>query len=429
MAKGIELILFKGTQGYDISDLVIQIKWAGRKGSSSRTVEATLLDDEARASSRAGINVEEGQQIIFSLDGQELHQGIIMSQKHTEKKQLTFKAYDNGIYLANNKDTFVYSNKSASHIFRDICKRFGLPTSTVTETVYKIPELVKPKTTAFDALCDALSQTFRAKGHRYYIDSKKGKLRLLKRKENILQWVLEIGQNIISYNSTVSIEKVKTRIKLLSDEGTVLAEKKDTELEKKIGIMQDVDEPDETLNSAQLDELVAAMLDESKQPERSLKLTTLGIPDVVSGVGVVVIIPALGISKTFYVDEDTHIFKDNYHTMSLTLNYAFDAEDAFTQKEKSKSTGSGSGSTDSKGDSYGGFSVGDTVYFNGGDQYATSGSYSPVGSKRTAGPAKITRIAKDAKHPYHLVGGKYNSLGGDCNAYGWFDAGTFTKEG
>ena len=431
MAKGINLILIKGEQSYDISDLVVQIKWGGRKGSSSRTVEATLLDDDNREGARSGINVEEGQQIIFSLDGEELHQGIILRQGQTQKKQLTFKAYDIGIYLANNKDTFVFSNKSASHIFRDICKRYGLPYSTVTETVYKIPELVKPKTTAFDAICDALSQTFRAKGTRHYVDAKNGKLRLLKRKENIVQWVLEVGQNIISYNNTVSIEKVKTRIKLLSDEGTVLAEKKNAELEKKIGVMQDVDEADETLNSAQLDELVATMLDEKSKPERSLKLTTLGIPDVVSGVGVFIIIPALGISKTFYVDEDSHTFKDNYHTMTLTLNYAFDAEDAFTKKAEAKGSGSsgGKGSTGGNGSSYGGFSVGETVYFNGGDQYATTGSYSPISTTKTAGIAKITQISADAKHPYHLVGGKYNDLGGDCNVYGWVDAGTFTKEG
>lgn len=412
MAK-ISLILVKGTQGYDISDLVIQIKWGGRKGSSSRTLEATLLDDDKRDNARAGVNVEEGHQVIFSYNGVELFRGIIMRQGQTQKKQLTFKAYDNGIYLANNKDTFVYSNKTATDIFKDICTRFGLPYSEVAKTTYKVPELAKPKTTAFDAIADALSQDFNATGIRHYIDSQKGSLRLLTRRENIMQWVIEVGQNIISYNSTVSIEKVKTRIKLLSDEGTVLAEKKNATLEKKIGVMQDIDEPDETLNSAQLQELVASMLDESSTPERSLKITALGLPDVISGLGVYIIIPALSISKTYYVDEDMHTFKDNYHTMSLTLNHANDLE---------KPTGVTSGGTTAGS----GRKVGDTVQFNGGNQYVTSVSSSPVGGTRKAGPAKITNIAEGAKHPYHLVGGAYNNLDGNSNVYGWVDAGTFT---
>lgn len=408
MANGITLLVIKGGTPYDVSDLVIQIKWSGRKGSSARTLEVILTDDDNFPNARAGIDVTKGHHCIFNYNGVELFRGIIMSQGQTQKKQLTFKAYDNGIYLANNKDTFTYTNKTASEIFKDICTRFGLPYSEVSATSYKVPELTKPKTTAWDAICDALSQDFDSTGTRHYIDSQKGSLRLLTRRENVMVWVLEVGQNVISYNSNASIEKVKTRIKLLSDEGTVLAEKRNTALENAIGIMQDIDEPDETLNNAQLQELANTMLEESSAPERSLKLKTLGIPDVISGIGVFCVIPALGISKTYYVDEDTHIFKGSYHSMDITLNCATDLQPA-----AASTTG-------------GNHSVGDTVYFNGGYHYVTSASSSATGGTRKAGNAKITHVAKGAKHPYHLIGGAYNELDGDSNVYGWVDAGTFS---
>ena len=81
--------------------------------------------------------------------------------------------------------------------------------------------------------------------------------------------------------------------------------------------------PDETLNSAQLKALADSMLAEKKQASRTLNLNDLiGIPDVISGVGVFVIIPHIAISRTLYVDSDTHTFKDNLHTMSLQLSYA-----------------------------------------------------------------------------------------------------------
>lgn len=415
----IELLLFKGSKGYDITDLVQQIKWGGRKGSSSRYLEATLLDDENLPNARADIDVEEGHQCIFKYGGEELFQGIIMRQGQTDKKALSFKAYDNGIYLANNKDTFTYSDKTATFIFKDICQRFGIPFSSAVETSYRIPELVKPKTTAFDALCYALSQEFKNTGQRHYVDSKKGSLRLLKRQEHVLQWVMEIGKNITSYNSQVSIEKVKTRIKLLSDEGTVLAEKKNTALEAKIGIMQEVEKADETLNSAQLEALATSMLKEVSASERSLKLNCLGQTQVISGVGIYTIIPALDIKKTFYVDADVHIFKGNHHTMELTLNHADDYEFAASAKEEkssSKSSGKNLNVT-----SYKGRKVGDTVNFAGGNQYHTPNSNTVVGDKRNAGAAKITQIQADSKHPFHIVGGKYNELGGNCNVYGWVD--------
>lgn len=413
MAEGINLILIKGTQGYDITELVTEIKWGGRKGSSSRTIEATLIDDEDRAE-RPGILVEKGHQCIFSYDGKELFRGIIMRTKQTHKKRCVFKAYDNGIYLANNKDTFNYTNKTVSEIFKDICSRFGIPYSECSSSSYKIPELTKSKTTAFDALCDAMSQVYNATGIRHYIDSQKGSLRFITRRENIMQWVIETGANIITYSNTVSIEKVKTRVKLLSDEGTVLAEKKNTTLEKAIGVMQEIDKPDETLNSAQLQNLAAGMLREKSTPERSLQIEAIGIAEVISGIGVYVIIPALGIKQTYYVDEDTHIFKDNYHKMTVTLNIANDAEYEKDYTKQQAGTSSSGGN----------HKIGDVVNFSGGYHYYTSVSDSPVGGKRTAGKAYIQNIAPNAKHKYALIGGAYKNVGGNSNVYGWVDENT-----
>ncbi len=151
--------------------------------------------------------------------------------------------------------------------------------------------------------------------------SEKGKLYLKKRLENVLKWVLETGVNISSYEYEQSLEDVKTRIKLLSSEGTVLAQEADTDLESKIGIFQDAETTDESYTDAQINELAQTLLAEEKQPGRTLTLSNvIGIPDVISGVGVFVNIPHLDLNKTFYVDEDTHTFEGEMHTMTLTLN-------------------------------------------------------------------------------------------------------------
>ena len=105
----------------------------------------------------------------------------------------------------------------------------------------KFRSLQNQKTTAWDAILDAISQDFKATGTKYYVNSSKGVLSLIKRRENILQWVLETGGNIMSYTYKKSIEDIKTRLKILSDEDKVYAVKKNTELEKKIGIFQDIE--------------------------------------------------------------------------------------------------------------------------------------------------------------------------------------------
>ncbi len=404
MDKGIKLLLFKGGQACDVSQLVQQVSWRGRKGASARTLSVTLIDDDGYKHARSGLDVEQGQQCIFSYDGRELFRGIIMQQTQNSKKQLSFIAYDNGIYLANNKDTFVYENKTASEIFRDCCNRFGLQMGEVVQCSYKIPELIKSKTTAFDAVADALSLDFAATGIRHYVASDQGRLSLLTRRENILQWVLEVGQNIVSFSYSKSIEDLKTRVKLLAKEGTVLAEKSRPDVEEKIGVFQEIEQPDESLSEAHLRELVASMLEEKSTPKKALDLEALGIVEVISGIGVYVIIPELDLARPFYVDSDVHTFKDRQHTMSLKLNYAND----LTKEDKSEAAAAA-------------FKVGDVVQFAGGYHYVSSNASQPTGAKCTAGPAKITLQAKGAKHPWHLV-----HTDGSSRVYGWVDDGSFS---
>lgn len=320
----ISLIIIKESQGYDITELVESVTWQGRKGSSARSLKAVLVDDDGYKHARSGIDVEQGHQCIFSVNGAEVFRGIIMSQTQTQAKKLTFTAYDNGIYLANNEDTFCYENKTATDVFLDCCARLGIPTGSVAQCTYTIPELTKSKTSAWDAIADALSLDYNATGIRHYISSTGGALNLLIRKENIIQFVISVGENMTAYSYTRSIEDVKTRVKLVSKGGTTLAEKTNSALEEKIGIFQTIDTPDEALKEAQIKDLVTSILAEQSTPARTLTVESIGIPDVISGIGVFIMIPALGISQTFYVDEDTHTFTGNKHLMKLKLNYASD---------------------------------------------------------------------------------------------------------
>lgn len=321
MAK-IQLLVVKNKKTIDMTNLVQSVRWSGRKGSSARTITVTMIDDDGYRHARSGIDVADGNQCVFLVDGKERFRGILMNQNQGDKKQLKFKAYDNGIYLANNKDTFVYKNKTADQVFSDVCSRFGIPTGEVAKCSYKIPELTKSKTTGQDAVLDALGLDYKATGTRHFISSDKGKLSLLQRKDQVISFVVDGDANLYGYSYTKSIESIKTRVKMISKEGTTLAEKSNSALEQKIGIFQEIQQPDESLTKAQVKDLVGSVLDTLDDPEETLMLNILGDPDVISGKAILVKIPHLGISRAYYVDSDDHTFEDNMHTMSLTLTTA-----------------------------------------------------------------------------------------------------------
>lgn len=409
MSEKISLVIFKtgASSGKDITGLVDTIKWAGRRGSPTRTLTISLLDDDGYKHARSEIDIEQGYQCIFKYDGTELFRGIFLRQSQSNSKTGEYKAYDLGIYLSNNKDTFVYENKTATDVFKDVCSRFGIPVGSAAQTGYTIPDLTKKKTTGWDAIADALSLDYDNTGAKHYVFAEKGSLYLKKRLENVLQWVLETGANVTSYRYTKSLEETKTRIKLLSSEGTVLAQEQDASLEKKIGIFQDVDTPDESLTTAQIKTLAKTLLQEKSVTEHSLSLNEIiGITDAISGVAVFIKIPHLGLNKTFYVDSDTHTFQGNLHTMSLELNLVPEVSVDNTEETPAQTTKS--------------YKKGDVVQFKGGKHYVSSTASNPASTNLKAGPAKITYTAAGAAHPWHLV-----HTDGSTTVYGWVDDGTF----
>lgn len=315
----IKLFIYHNKKGWDVSNLVKEITWSGRKGSLSRVLEVTLSDDDTKGQDRMKMDVEKGYTCVFQWKGKERFRGIIMRQAQSDKKELKIKAYDECIYLANSKDSFSYKNKTATEIFKNCLKRAGLTPGTVVNTGYKIKSLQKSKSFFSDCLLDALSTTYKKTKKRYYIRADGGKISLLRRKEHMTQWVLAYDK---------SIEKIKTRFRIYSDKGKVVYEKKNAKLEKRLGRFMMVDSVDDKQNDAQIKKLVNSLVEENGYPEESLSVTTLGIISAIAGGCLYVIIPHLGMRRTFYIDEDSHTFKGETHTMSLTLNFATDAASA-----------------------------------------------------------------------------------------------------
>ena len=257
----IQFVIIHDGIGFDVSNMFEEITWSGRKGAAPRSVSITLMDDDGYNHSRVSVDCTNGDQCVFYEDGTELFRGIVTSHKQNSSKKLVVKAYDNAYYLANNKDSFSYTNKTATQIFNDCMTRLGMKGEAV-DTRYVIPELPKGKTTVYDVMLDALSITYKATGERFYISSENGIIYLRRRVENAMQWVLESGSsqaNLTNYEYSKSIEKVKTRVRLLSKEDAVVYEKVNTELEDKIGTFMEVKSVDDSYTQAQMQEIRTAL--------------------------------------------------------------------------------------------------------------------------------------------------------------------------
>lgn len=321
----VTLYLIKSGKAYDVTVLCDRITWSGRKGSPARSVMATMIDDPS-VGSRPKIDIRKGQFFFLTENGKELFRGIIEKVQKNSSGSLSVTAYDNAIYLSNNRDTFTYKKKTATQIFKDLCGRYGMKIGSAANTKYKIPVLAKDKTTIYDVMLEALSQTYKSKGIRYYIYSMEGLIHLVARGENITKVLLLSGEdgNISQYTITRDISETKTRVKLTSKSGKTAVTKKDKKLEKSIGQRQDIDSPDENLNKKKLIKMAQNMLREKTLTDETMTLTAAGDSSVYAGKCVYVKLSEEDIDRAFYVDSDTHTWEGDQHTMMLTLNFATD---------------------------------------------------------------------------------------------------------
>jgi hypothetical protein len=320
-----QLLLIQSGATYDITECLSgPITWSGRKNAAGRTLDFDVIDTSKGGHVRLGIKVSKGAQVIYRRNDVELFRGQILKRGRRNNEIASLRAYDNLIYFANNEDFFRYDKRTASDIFRDICKRFSVPYDRIDATSYRCPK-IETTTTIWDVIMDALSKTYAATKRRYYVTSQKGKVSLRKRSTLASEWVLETGVNIIDWSYEESAEDLTTRVKALNDKDKVIATLKSPTREKTFGIFQKIMSQEGDDSNGQTRTKAQKLLNSGGIAE-SFSVNSLGIADVYAGATVYVIVKDEGIGRTYYVDEDTHTFNGQNHQMKLTLNKKPDSE-------------------------------------------------------------------------------------------------------
>ena len=260
-----------------------------------------------------------GEKIVFYEDKKELFRGLIQKETHKTDDQLSIKAYDNGFFLAKNKDNYSYKNKTCTDVFKSLCKKCGVPVGKCANTKVKLDKVSKKSTTAYDTLATAISKTRSKTKKKYYPLDVKGKMCLIERKKHTVQWVLEVGVNITDYSYDVSIEDLITRAIVYSSKDKVLAKKTNTALEKKYGRRQETASVSDD-KKAEIKKTLNNIFNSNGKPKKEIEITCIGNSEIITGKTAYIIIKPIGIVGTYYINSDSHIFENGSHTMSLKLS-------------------------------------------------------------------------------------------------------------
>ena len=296
------------------------IEWSTERRSAPGKLTFKVVRDD-------NINFGEGAAVRLNADGRPVFFGFVFSKKRDKDQIITVTAYDQLRYLQN-KDTYVYENKTASEFVRMVAADFSLNVGTLDDTGFKIASRVEDNTSLFDMIENALDLTLQNTKQMFVLYDDFGKLTL----KNISSMYVgepgaylmideETGENF-EYSSGIDSDTYN-KIKLTYDnEDTGKREvyiAKDGSRINEWGVLQYFD----TLSDGENGQTKAdALLQLYNKKNRSLKITNAICDTRVRAGSMIVVNLSLGdmnLKNFMLVEKAKHTFKLNQHLTDLIL--------------------------------------------------------------------------------------------------------------
>ena len=309
-----ELLVVNGT---DVYAPVVEsgVKLTSERICSPSQLTFSFVDD-------GDMKITEGNIVKFSKDGVLMFYGYVFSISSDKDKVKKVIAYDQIRYLKN-KDTYVFSNVTATEIVKNIATNFLLNVGTLTDTKFKIASQVEDNTELIDMIGNALDTTLMNTKELYVLYDSGGMLNLKNINDMTLDLLID-EETTSNYSYSTSIDSgTYNQVKLTYDnEKTGKREvymTKDSSNISKWGVLQYYDKLKEGENGqAKADALLK--LYNAKVKSLTLK-DCFGDPRVRGGsmVGVNLAIEDVSVLSQMIVESVTHKFDGTLHTMDVKL--------------------------------------------------------------------------------------------------------------
>lgn len=296
------------------------IEWTTERRSTPGKLSFKILQNGSSSFS-------EGAPVRLKINDKNIFYGFVFSQKRNRDQIITITAYDQLRYL-NNKDTYVYENKTASQFVKMIASDFSLQTGTIENTKYVIASRVEDNTSLFDMIENALDMTLQNKKQMFVLYDDFGRLTLknissmyVQNRGVYLMIDEETGENF-DYTSSID-DDTYNKVKLTYDnEETGKREvyiAKDSKHINEWGVLQYFD----TLSKSENGQAKAdALLQLYNKKTRNLKIKkVIGDTRVRAG-SMIMVNLNLGdvkLKNFMLVEKAKHTFKLDEHYMELTL--------------------------------------------------------------------------------------------------------------
>ena len=289
-------ITIKNSDGtFDITQLVTTVSLSGDYQQCSRTLDFSMVSSPID-NSIPSIRCELGNAVTLTENNEIMFQGNIFSrQKSTNGNTIDVTCFDRGFYLKKNEATYKFTNQTPEAIARRICGDFSIPVGDIASTGISITKNFIGRN-LYDIIQSAYTIASE-KTHKKYITRFEGTKLCIREKEgqkNTL--VLEGGSNLMDASVSESIQNMVNQVVIYDSNDNLIKTMKNDVSDK-----------------------AQKTLDDNGVTQ---KITVNNLGDIrnITGNSVIVKEPYTGINGLFYIDGDTHTWKNGIYLNKLVLN-------------------------------------------------------------------------------------------------------------
>lgn len=304
----------KTTQAWDMTTSVV---WSGDKRRAARTLSFGLAASENDPGLPA-VDCPLGAQVrLLAEDGTPCFLGVVVSRTlATGGTSVNIVAHDRGLYLANNQGTYQFRDETAERGTARICGDYGIAAGALATTGVALRRkfagvaLWQIIITLYTLAAQQTGRTYMA---RFTGD---GALEVVERTETPTSLVIRPGSNLLSASTTDSILELCNSVAIYDNDGQPIQTLQNQELVNLYGLMQ------RHIRQAKGDNAVpeAQAILRDQGIKQTVTVECLGNTGLITGATVVVRQPYTGLSGVFWIDGDSHTWKNGAYTTKLTLN-------------------------------------------------------------------------------------------------------------
>lgn len=315
-------VILLNSEGYqDLSPIVTSITWSGDLEQAARKLEVSLAvspHDSYLPKVKAGL----GNMLKLQTDdGSELMKGFIFSRElsyHGNELQLT--AFDGLIYLTKSQMSYNFQNITAEAITGKVCSDLGIIPGSLTATGIKQSYIAQAKS-GYEIIMTAYTNASKQNGLKYLPVMNQGKLDIIEVGQKVADYKLDNEYNLTNSDYSETIENMINRVIITDDKCNRLGSIQNDQWMKDYGMLQTVYQKEQDENAT------AAARSMLRNLDRQATVEALGNIECVTGRAIKVAEPYTGLTgigekeHLFYINSDTHTWKDGNYTMSLILEW------------------------------------------------------------------------------------------------------------